>query len=111
MAITSAQLAEIREWIGTSTPPSDEMLEGYFDELDSTAAVARRIVRQRLADLRAKAAKFSADGDFTEDWSANIAALERLEARLAASVTSATVAAPSGGTLTSGLLVREGRCR
>ena len=112
MAITAAQLAEIREWIGAATPPSDATLTEYFDELGTTAAVARRVVRQRLADLRAKAAKFTADGDYTEDWAENIKALERLERQLAAAAAAApTATAPATGSLTTGLLVRDDRCR
>ena len=111
MAITAAQLAEIREWIGTSEPPTDATLEEHFDNLGTTAAVARRVVRQRLADLRAKAAKFSADGDYAEDFSENIKALERLESRLDAAVVTAVAATDGTGTLTVGHIVREGRCR
>lgn len=111
MAVTAGQLAEIREYIGTSEPPTDATLEEYFDELGSVTAVARRIVRQRLADMRAKAAKFTAEGDYTEEWSVNIAALERLEKNLTGAVTAAAVASDSTGDLTTGLLVREGRCR
>lgn len=98
MAITAVQLAEIREFIGTSEPPSDATLEEYFDELGTVTAVARRVVRQRLAALRAKAAKFTADGDYSEDWSENIRALERLEGRL-------------GGGVAVGVFVRDGRQR
>lgn len=110
MTITADELAEIREWIGSAVPPSDGTLEEWFGTLGSTAAVARRVVRQRLADLRATAAKFTAEGDYSEDWSANIATLERLERTLASAVTAAT-AADGTGTLTTGLLTRADRCR
>lgn len=111
MAITAAQLAEIREYIGTSEPPSDATLEEYFDDLGSVTAVARRIVRQRLADLRAKAAKFTAEGDYSEDWTESIKALERLEKSLGSAVATTTTASTGSGTLTAGQLIREGRCR
>ena len=111
MAITAAQLAEIREWIGTSSPPTDATLEEHFDDLGTTAAVARRIVRQRLADLVAKAAKFKAEGDYDEETVENITLYERLEARLDAAVVTATAAATGTGSLTVGHIVREGRCR
>lgn len=114
MAITAEEIAEVRAHIGDDEPPTDADITTAFDRLGSVEAVALEVIRKRLAAIRAKAMKFTADGDYTEDWSGNEKALVKQAAELAAAVpTSTTGGVVDGvaGDLQIGRFVRAGRGR
>lgn len=94
--MTGDELAAIRSHIGTRQPPRDVDLAAAFARLGTVEAVALEVVRGRLADMRARPAKFQADGDFAEDFTANLAALERQEASLATAVATGGAAGAPG---------------
>lgn len=109
MAITDAQLAEIRGIVGASSPPTDSDLREAWDRLQSVSAVALEVQRARLATLRLQPANLTIEGDRTEGWGPNIQSLERHVAELQRDVSIETH--PSTGTVTVGLLTRKGRSR
>ncbi len=76
-ALTADQLAEIRSWIGDATPPTDDDLADAFERLGSTGDVALEVLRGRYAASLAGPAKWSVEGDFSIDNSANIALLAK----------------------------------
>lgn len=114
MTVTAEELAEIRAHIGDDTPPTDADLDAAFVRLGSVEAVALEVIRKRLAAIRAKAMKFTAEGDYTEDWSGNEKALAKQAADLAAAVpTTNTSGVVDGvaGDIQIGMFVRGGRSR
>lgn len=108
MAITDDELAAIRDHVGAV--PSDADIAAYWERLGTVEDVALVIIRRRLADLRARAAKFSAEGDYSEDFSENIKALERQEKTLSAAA-AAAAAGVAVGDVQVGRIVRAGRRR
>lgn len=102
---TVAELAAIRSHVGTQVPPSDTHLAVLLARLGTVEAVALDVVRSRLADLRARPAKFTAQGDYSEDWTGNLTSLADQETVLAAAVAAGTTA--GGGVVTVGRLVRH----
>lgn len=104
MALTTAQLLEIRRHIGSADPPSDLELGTLYEELGSTDAVALQVLSERLADMRAVPAEVDYQGDVTERWGKNIEALERATKGLSVAV--ATGGQPTG--VTVGYMTRKG---
>lgn len=104
MALTTAQLLEVRRSIGADTPPTDDDLNALYDELGTVELVAYQVLSERLAAMRAKPAEVVYDGDMTERWGKNIEAMERTVAGLAH-------AAGGPAAITTGQLVRKGRRR
>ncbi len=98
----------VRKRIGRTTPPVDAELSASLDRLGSVEAVALEVLSIRLADLQARPLKFSADGEFSEDYSQNIGPLERAIAELSTTV-EVTAGVSSGLTVTR--LVRPSRQR
>jgi hypothetical protein len=83
MALTDADLTWIRDEIGTSVPPGNGLLEEWFDELGSRAAVALRVLKRRRADLAgAEVASVSLAGVASVQLRSNIASLDRQIGRL-----------------------------
>lgn len=91
MPLSVADLAWVRSEIGSTSPPTDADLDGKYDRLGSPVEVAIEVLRGRLADFLAAPAKWSLDGEFDSDGSANIKALSSQIARLEASMVAATV--------------------
>lgn len=107
MDLSDADRATIRSHVGSE--PSDADLNEAAFRLDSVEAVALEVLRGRLADMRGRAAKFTADGDYSEDWSANLTSLDRQVTTLETSV--ATVVDPDAGKVSVSTFVRAGRTR
>lgn len=87
MALTAAQRATLRAYIGSSTPPTDDDLATRLTALGSVEAVALEVLRGRLADFTAAPSSLTLpEGGYSS--TANIAALradvEKLEATVAA---------------------------
>jgi hypothetical protein len=107
--IPDADLAAIREWVGSQ--PSDESVRVIYERRGSVEATALAILRGRRADFITRAAKFAAEGDFSEDTATNIKALDRDIASLEALVPSAEGGAADLGMVITSRLVRAGRGR
>lgn len=103
MALDADDLAAIREHVGST--PSDEDLGTQWDRLGTVEAVALSVLRARLADMLASPASLRVDGDYAEDHSANIRALEKQIARLELAVPG------SPGEVKVAHLTRSGRSR
>ena len=91
--VLDPHVSEIRSHIGITVPPSDAALTAAYARLGSVEAVAAEILRQRRAELLANPLKFSLDGDYSEDRTENVKALERLIDSLDAAVVTPTEAA------------------
>lgn len=80
-AITAEDIEDIRDWVGVE--PADSVIEAAWaragEHSDRTALV---ILRRRRADLIATPGKFSVEGDYSQDTTANLDRLDRQIARL-----------------------------
>lgn len=105
--MTPDQRAVIRSWVGDT--PDDADLAARFARLGDAHTVALEVLRWRRANFVAEPLSESLSGDYRQDASANIAALDssirQLEDLVAAS------SSTSGGTVTMGSLVRLDRER
>ncbi len=108
MALAADDLAAIRSHIGETAPPSDGDLGPMWDRLGSVETVALAVLRARHADMLAQPSALGVSGDYDENWSENLTALERKIAHLEAAV---AVAAGTGGVVTVAHLTRSGRSR
>lgn len=98
-------IAAVRAWVG-STPDDDVILDA-LDDHASVYAAALHLLRVRRADMVATAARFAVSGDYSQDTTANIKALDAQIARLedlagvdsstVATLTSAPICGPSLG--------------
>lgn len=75
-----SELQSAREWVG-STPCDSDVLEAIDTHGDPLRA-ALSILRMRRADLTAAAMKFAVAGDYSQDTTANLKALDDLIRRL-----------------------------
>lgn len=107
-ALGDPGVASVRAIIGNADPPSDAAISAAVASVGVQNA-AIQFLRERRATLLANPLKVTLDGDYTEDWSANVKALDALIATVAKE-TEAAVAAVEGG-LTTGRLVRPERAR
>lgn len=113
---TSAQLAVIRSYCGSDVGADGDSIDAIdvddrLNRLGSSHAVALEILRQRRADMAMSPAKISVDGDFSQDATESIKALDRDIATL-----EAIVGRENGtGAASTSLMVRRseraGRCR
>lgn len=104
MALSTAQLLEVRRSIGADTPPTDDDLNALYAELGTVELVAYQVLAERLAAMRAKPAEVVYDGDVTERWGTNLKHLEAEVERLAN-----VAGGPSS--ISTGQLIRKGRRR
>lgn len=76
-----SDIATVREWVG-STPSDSDLIAtiGLHDGNPQRAALA--ILRVRRADLTAAAMQFAVAGDYSQDTTANLKALDALIGRL-----------------------------
>lgn len=96
MALTEAQLATIRNEVGST--PDDPTLQSKYDRVGTLYGVAYEVVSQRLADLRTNPASFTVVGEYSQNVAANIATLEGLRRELAVkAVAEAAGLDPNGG--------------
>lgn len=98
----------VRSHVGAG--PSDGELDGRFDRLANVEAVALEVLRERRANLLAQPQRFSADGDFSEDWGDAAKQLSAQVTALEVAVRNATTP-PMPTIVTAGRLVRGGRRR
>lgn len=75
--MTDAELAEVRQRIGSAEPPTDAELEEWWEDLQSVDKVVLRALEGRFSALLAKPAKYTIEGDSSFDYSANLAALQK----------------------------------
>lgn len=75
MTLSTADLAEARDWI-TWDPPSDADLNTAHDSLGLKWAVVVRFLRRKLQSYIGNPAQFSISGDYSQSTAANIAALQ-----------------------------------
>ncbi len=74
-------VADVREWVGSS--PDDPEVYAALDRYDDDAnRAALAILRSRRADMVTQAAKWAVSGDYSQDATANIKALDAHIARL-----------------------------
>jgi hypothetical protein len=106
--LTAADLISVRAEIGSADASGwdDSKIIERGEAIGSTnpIAVALSIVREKLADLRNNApAQWSLSGDYSENWTSNIAKIEAQIARLEGALDETAV----GGVAvaTTGLLV------
>lgn len=82
MALSAFDLAQLRTYVAWD-PPTDATLEEAWEALDAEGIdptwqrIARDQVRAKLSELLGKPASWSAGGDYAENWSANVQALQR----------------------------------
>lgn len=105
MALDADDLAAIREHVGST--PTDVELETRWDRLGTVASVALSVLRERLADMLARPADLSVDGDYRESYQANLRILREQVATLEAAVASGG----SPGVVHVARLTRGGRSR
>lgn len=111
MAASDTQLAEIREWIGDD--PDDSTVQALWTAYGTVNRVSLSVLRRRRAALLADPAKLSIDGETSEDWTANLNALDSDIAALEGGVVTDTVDPDAAaGFATVGQMVRTDRpCR
>lgn len=78
--LTHAQIAAIREWVGPTDVVKQEDLTASWNIHADINLVSRAILRTRRARILASAAKFSVEGDYSED---NTETLRRLDTDIA----------------------------
>lgn len=71
----------VREWVG-SLPEDGDIEDALVRHDDDAKRAALAILRVRRADLVASAAKWAVDGDYSQDATANIKALDAVIGRL-----------------------------
>ncbi len=108
---TAAQLAVIRSYCGADVGADGDTIDAIdvdarLAELGSSHAVALQILRQRRADLVMAPAKIQVDGDFSQDATESIKALDRDIATLQAIIGREN---GDGATVTSLMVRRTGR--
>ena len=74
MALSAPEITWLRSKVGDD--PDDATLEALFTQLGSLADVAHQVLSQRLANLLAGPAKMAIPGEYEQDTSANIKALQ-----------------------------------
>lgn len=79
-ALTAEQLATLRNEVGSN--PDDATLQSIYDRTEGVYATAYEVVAQRLADMRANPAQFSVSGEYGQNVSANLTALNEQLRRL-----------------------------
>lgn len=77
MTITTEDLRAIRDRIGDAIPPTDDDIDALWVELESVDRVVLSIQESRFADMLAKPAKYTIEGDSSFDYSANLAAMQK----------------------------------
>lgn len=100
---SESDIAEIRRWLGSSEPPTDDDLYDKMDEYDqSVPEVVKFFLDVRLADLLSGPASFSVPG-YSEN---NTAVIEAIKDK----INEVSILLPSVGGNTVNLH-RVGRCR
>lgn len=82
MALEADELAQVRDEIGVAEPPSDSDLDDIHDRVGGTVGVVRAVWAQRLAALLALPASFNVSGEYSQNTSANIEAIQKRLAQL-----------------------------
>lgn len=82
--LTADELALIRDEIGDTEPPYDEDIQDVYDRMgDSLTKTVLQILKKRLATLLSGGAfSFTVVGEYSENRSANVQALERQISRI-----------------------------
>lgn len=106
MAATEAELAAIRDHVGDQPPDAD--LQELWNRLGDVDAVALAVIRRRRAEMLARPARLTVEGDYTEEWTRNLDALAAQEAALAAAVSTGDA---DPGIVRVATLRRSGRTR
>lgn len=75
-----SDLSTVREWVGSE--PCDADARAAIAAHDSAERAALAILRARRADMVAAAARWAVSGDYSQDTTANIKALDGSIARL-----------------------------
>ncbi len=83
MALSSDQLATIRDEIGTAATPTDADLDVIHDRVSGLVGVVRAVWAQRLANMLAEPATFSVSGEYSQSVAANIEAIRKRLSELA----------------------------
>lgn len=113
--LSSGQIATIRTWIGSTTPPTDLELDPIMTRTGSLRGVVLDVLRARLADLTARPSQFAVAGDYSQTTSENIRSLERQIKLVESYDDTLTVSTTASGSSAAGLgvqqLVRRGRGR
>lgn len=78
--LTVEQLAEIREWVGST--PDDATVEATFDALGGVRDTIRRILRMRRADMIANPSQFAIPGEYSQSTVQNLKSIDELLAEL-----------------------------
>lgn len=79
-ALTEGQLVTLRRQVGSS--PTDGELQLIFDRVGSLTETAREVLEIRLANLRAEPTSFTVPGEYSQDTSGQIKALDAQLAKL-----------------------------
>lgn len=76
MALDPEQLAEVRDEIGTTEPPSDSDLDDIHDRKGGLVGVVRAVWAQRLANFLADPATFAVSGEYSQSVRDNIEGIQ-----------------------------------
>lgn len=109
MALTTVDLAWVRDEIGDATPPEDDELQALYGTLGSRVLVALRVLKRRRAAMAAgqSVSSFSLAGVFSVGLKGELAALDRQILRLEAEYEAATGVTSEGTAASTSRLFRE----
>lgn len=96
MPMTKEELTQLRSYVPWD-PPSDRDLNARFDALGNWPAVAVEQIRSRLQLMVNDPASLNVGGEFSVNWSANIATLQKQLDNVAALVPTSTPSDTVGG--------------
>lgn len=79
--MAQSDVSKVREWVGSGVDASD-IADALAEHDGDTDRAALAILRLRRADMVMEAAKFAVAGDYSQDATANIKALDAQIGRL-----------------------------
>lgn len=106
--MTAAEAEEVRDHVGAGT--LDGEIVAVWDRKGTVLSTALAILRRRRSAMLAEPGRFSADGDFSEEWTSE--QIKMLDAKIGSLVAevAAEEAGTAVGTLTVSFLEREDYC-
>lgn len=104
MALTDAELADVRVEVGATSPPTDGDLDEIHDRRLSVQDTILEVLIKRRADYIANPAQFIIPGEYGQNTAENIKALDRQIERVRAGVYGVSAGSSAG---TVQVLTRE----
>lgn len=113
MALTPDQLSIVRAEIGDAVPPEDGDLDDLHEQYGGLVGIVRHIWKHRLADLLADPASFTVPGEYGQNTTENIKAIQKRLFELASYADDGDLLPPGGVAVVTRFfqLVRQGQDR